>query len=344
MNENDSSSGLKKKEKFTKYEGGKIGIYYLKKIWNYYQELKKPNGDAEEIEWKYCNGVFNTLGVGIEPTIKYLLESNEFFEDFEKWLLQNGNISKLLIEQFNHLIDSEEDTGIELEEKVLDESDLEHWDENGYVIVKNAISKIDCKSTVDYIFDQIEADETDPKTWYQSHPLKKGIMLQLFKSPSLDKNRFSNKIKLAYQQLWNRKDIMVSMDRVSFNPPESESYQFPGPNLHWDVSLKRPIPFGLQGLLYLTDTDENQGAFTLIPGFHNIIDSWLDNLEKGKNPRDIGLLRQFKTKSIAAKAGDFIIWNNCLPHGSKPNRSLKPRIVQYINYQPLNLEIQSEWI
>ena len=330
--------------KSTKYNEGKIGIYFLKKIWSYHQELKKPTGNIEEVEWKYINGVFNTLGVGLEPTIKYLMESNGSFEDFEKWLHQNGEISNVMINHFNALIDNEDQIRIDEEDKVLDQSDLNKWDKDGYIIIKNAIPKVDCERTVDFIFEQIEADKTNPKTWYKSHPLKNGIMVQLFSSPALDKNRVSNKIKSAYQQLWNRKDLMVSMDRVSFNPPENEHYHFPGPNLHWDVSLKRPIPFGLQGLLYLTDTNENQGAFTLIPGFHKIIGSWLDNLGEGKNPRDKNLLDQFQTKSIAAEAGDFIIWNQCLPHGSSPNTSLNPRIVQYINYQPINLEIQSEWI
>jgi hypothetical protein len=55
--------------------------------------------------------------------------------------------------------------------------------------------------------------------------------------------------------------------------------------LHWDVSLARPIPFGLQGILYLADTAANQGAFTCVPGFHRKIDSWLENLPAGSDPR-----------------------------------------------------------
>lgn len=335
---------VEKEGKKAENKSGKIGIYYLEEIWNYLRGFRNSDGDKGEIEWKYINAVFNALGVGMEPTIQYLLHSNESFEDFENWLHRNGQISNLMIAHFNELMENENGNDCVAEDKVLSQSELNHFDEAGYVIIKNAVSKIDCERTTDFIFDQIEADKTNPKTWYKKHPLKKGIMVQLFSSPSLDKNRFSNKIKGAYQQLWKRNDLMVSMDRVSFNPPENESYQFPGPNLHWDVSLKRPIPFGLQGLLYLADTEENQGAFTLIPGFHKIIDGWLDKLNEGENPREINLMNQFQTKAIAAKAGDFIIWNQCLPHGSSPNRSLKPRVVQYINYQPINLEIQKEWI
>ncbi|WP_220472639.1 phytanoyl-CoA dioxygenase family protein [Spirosoma foliorum] len=47
--------------------------------------------------------------------------------------------------------------------------------------------------------------------------------------------------------------------------------------------------------------------------------------------------------SIAANAGDFIIWHQALPHGSSPNRSREPRFVQYINYAPSNIEVNPDW-
>tara|TARA_R110000744_G_scaffold119126_2_gene222294 strand:+ start:3235 stop:4242 length:1008 start_codon:yes stop_codon:yes gene_type:complete len=323
---------------------GKIGIYYLKLIWNYYEELKKNHKEIKKIDWKYMNGVFNALGLGTEPTIKYLMQSNNSFDQFESWILKNGRISKPIIEQFNAVVSSEKENHFIPEETVFNQSELEQWHQNGYIILKNAVPEIDCIKTVNLIYNTIEANSSEPDSWYKPHPLKNGIMIQLFNSPILESNRLSKKIQIAYQQLWNRKDLLVSMDRVSFNPPETRSYKFPGPKLHWDVSLKTPIPFGLQGLLYLSDTDENQGAFTVIPGFHKNIENWLKNLNDDENPRDINLLNDYKKKHIAAKAGDFIIWNQCLPHGSSPNTSDKPRIVQYINYQPIDLEYQAEWI
>ena len=330
--------------KFTKYDTGKIGIYYLVKIWNYYSELKNNVKNPEKVEWKYVNGVFNCLGVGIEPTIKYLMQYNNSFIEFEDWLLKNGRVSNLMVKHFNDLIDAENETETTQEENIFNQEELKEWDKQGYIILKNAIPKTDCQQTVDFIYDQIEASKSDPSTWYHQHPLKQGIMIQLFNSKLLDKNRFSKKIKLAYHQLWKRNDLMLSMDRVSFNPPENDEYHFPGPNLHWDMSLKKPIYFGLQGLLYLTDTKEDQGAFTLIPGFHNIIDGWLDSLKPDQNPRELILTKDFTSKPIAGDAGDFIIWNQSLPHGSSPNTSNSPRVVQYINYQPLNLPFQTEWI
>ncbi len=332
---------LTSKDLLTMKPKGRIGIYYLKEIWKYYHDQLHTDRRVQEIEWKYINAVFNTLGIGIEPTIQYIMNSSSF-DDFESWILKNGRVSQSSIDYFNAIVFKENDENPLPSEKVFSAKDLEKWENEGYVVLHDAIPKKDCQESIKYICHEIGADLHDKNTWYKPHSLKQGIMVQLFNSPQLEKNRLSRKIRLAFEQLWEKKNLLVSMDRVSFNPPETNSYHFPGPNLHWDTSLKQPIPFGVQGLLYLNDTKEDQGAFTVIPGFHNTIESWLKEIKT--HPREINLLDHFEEKPIAGKAGDLIIWNHCLPHGSRPNHADFPRIVQYINYQPLDLQCQSVWI
>lgn len=113
--------------------------------------------------------------------------------------------------------------------------------------------------------------------------------------------------------------------------------------MHWDVSLALPIPFGTQGILYLAHTAENQGAFTLVPGFQNRVEAWLRSLPPGTNPRQQDM-HALGSKPIAANAGDFIIWHQALPHGSSPNTSSLPRFVKYFNYTPPDPEIRKVWI
>jgi ectoine hydroxylase-related dioxygenase (phytanoyl-CoA dioxygenase family) len=168
-------------------------------------------------------------------------------------------------------------------------------------------------------------------------------MVQLFQHSLLDKNRNSPKIRKAYEQLWQRTDLWVNTDRVGFNPPETELYRFPGPHLHWDASIKQPMPFGTQGILYLADTAANQGAFTLVPGFQNRIADWLNGLPEGANPRQQDM-HALGAIPIAANAGDFILWHQALPHGSSPNTSALPRFVQYINYEPFGHHENAEWL
>jgi len=165
------------------------------------------------------------------------------------------------------------------------------------------------------------------ENWYK---VDGGFWVKMYHNEMLSKNRNSEKIKIAYQQLLKSNDIFCSHDRVSINPPETDSFSFNGPDLHWDVSLNLPMPFGLQGLLYLTDVKENGGAFSCVAGFHKKIESWLKEFEDESEAHNFDL-HTLGVKQISANAGDFIIWDDRLPHGASPNLSNTPRIVQYIN-------------
>ena len=329
-------------------EIGNLGVMHLKRYWQKCQ-LKNDGSlasDAFPEEWNIDIILLSALGLGLEQTLKEIYNSLKDFNDFENWVLSinNGELPKEKIEQLNRYIHNRENGIVEGEiEKVLDESDISFWNEYGYLIIRNVISGQDCEDTINAICDFIDIERDDPSTWYNNHPARQGIMVQLFQHPALEKNRLSEKIRKAYEQLWSRKDLWVNTDRVGFNPPETSFWKFPGPKMHWDVSLAMPIPFGLQGILYLANTASNQGAFTLVPGFHNKIESWLGSLPPSVNPRNEDIYA-LGTKPIEAKAGDFIIWHQALPHGSSPNSSELPRFVQYINYAPLDAEVNEVWI
>lgn len=329
-------------------EAGRLGVLHLKRYWEkHYLKTTKLSQETFPEEWKIDITLLAVLGLGLEQTLKYLYQHSPDFDEFENWVLQvnNGQLSASKINEFNEYILTRNSTykPATAGNDVLTAADIEFWNNNGYVIIREAVPLKDCESAIEAIRDFIGIDLNDPATWYQPHPARQGIMVQLFQHPALEKNRQSPKIRAAYEQLWNRKDLWVNTDRAGFNPPETKDWQFPGPHLHWDVSLQLPIPFGLQGILYLSDTKANQGAFTLVPGFQNRVEAWLSSLPAGANPRtqDIHALGSMP---VVANAGDFIIWHQALPHGSSPNTSSLPRIVQYINYAPLDIEIREKWI
>jgi ectoine hydroxylase-related dioxygenase (phytanoyl-CoA dioxygenase family) len=323
------------------YDTGKSGIYFIKHFWSRIKAQKDGlnTGDNFAKEWITVNAMLDALGLGVGQVFEYLYGHNNSFDEFEDWVLErNGNVlPQEKINQFHQYLRGEMvamDSPV-AEQDVLTADDLQFWDENGYVIIHDAISPAACMQTEALIWQHLGIDKNDPSTWYQQHDDKQGIMVQLFQHPLLKANRESKRIRKAYEQLWGTSDLWINTDRVGFNPPETEHWKFPGPHMHWDVSLTLPIPFGLQGILYLTDTAAEQGAFTLVPGFHRRIEEWIHSLPPGANPRteDIHALG---SKPLAGKAGDFIIWHHALPHGSRPNTTTIPRIVQYINMQPLN--------
>jgi hypothetical protein len=320
----------------TSQETGKLNVMYLKRYWHKHmlkRDGKLASGEFEN-EWQTDITLLNALGLGLEPTLKYLYNKEPAFDEFENWILATtGGLDQTKIDQFNKIIAGESFAGEPVQYEILTQADLDFWDQNGYIIIRNAVSKEDCDATIKALCDYIGIDRYNPATWYKHHPAQQGIMVQLFQHPALEQNRRSDKIRKAYEELWQRKDIWVNTDRVGFNPPETETYKFTGPRLHWDLKSFKSIAFGLQGILYLSDTAANQGAFTLVPGFQHKIDAWLAALPADVDPQKQNLYA-LGPKPIAANAGDFIIWHHALPHGSSPNTATVPRFVQYINYEP----------
>ncbi|MET3025690.1 phytanoyl-CoA dioxygenase family protein [Flavobacterium sp. UW10123] len=302
--------------------------------WNTLEQLWKrtvapQNADLNQTNWDNELKTLYQLGIAMEDALRFLYFEKPDYESFKDWI--NNRKHDVTLEP--------ED----LTEDVLSEEDLEYWNQNGYVIVKNAISKEDCKDTQKAIWEYLKMDPNKKESWYKRHENQKGLMLSFSDHETLNKNRFSPRVKKAYEQLYKTTKIYKTIDKVSFNPPETENFSFLGSPLHWDMSLKKPLTFGLQGLLYLTDCGPNDGAFHCVPGFHNQIDQWLDEVEPHEDARTKAL-QTLKAKPIVGDAGDFIIWHQALPHCATPNKGEKPRMVQYLTYLPDDYNATGEWI
>jgi len=181
---------------------GSLGIMHLKRYWG--KSIARKKGklahDALQEEWNTDITMLAALGLGLEQTIKYVFHSVESFETFEQWVLDvnDGKLVQQKIDEFNRSVISgvnvPDSTGITT---ILSADDINFWNENGYVIIRHAVPKEDCEATIDIICEHINIKKEDPTTWYNEHPAKQGIMVQLFQHPFLEKNRQSEKIKLA---------------------------------------------------------------------------------------------------------------------------------------------------
>lgn len=295
----------------------------LEGLWK--QSQNPMTGQAGTENWNSQIETLYRLGISMEDTLQYLHFNKPSFEEFKDWVNTNTKITHDNI----------------LKENVLTEADLQFWDENGYVIVRNAISKEHCEDTVQAIWDFLEMSPDDEASWYKNHEAQRGLMVTFSNHETLNRNRLSPRIRKAYEQLYQSTDIYKTIDKVSFNPPENGHYRFMGSALHWDTSLVIPIPFALQGLLYLTDCGPHDGAFHCVPGFHKRIESWLK--QAGDNPREKALAT-LQPVPIEANAGDFIIWDNRLPHCASANHGTTPRMVQYLTYLPTDYKAAEKWL
>ena len=151
-----------------------------------------------------------------------------------------------------------------------------------------------------------------------------GIMVEIYQHQALWNNRQYPRIHQAFSEIWGDEKLWVSFDRGSLNPPERDDYKFPGPHLHWDMSLDMPVRLKVQGVLYLTDTPGNQGAFTCIPGFHHKLEDWLSDLPEEADPRQAIKQKDADAVPVAGKAGGSGYLAQCPATREQPEQRRSP--------------------
>lgn len=329
-------------EAATLAEARSLGIEALRTYW----ASQCAPGTVAPLTQDVVKTLLAGLRLNVLETLRYLHHQKPTYEQFEAWVWsRNGSdLDDVLLDRLRRALAGEA-VGAEVGDldrvEGLSPDDLAHWDEHGYVILRNAIDADAAERAEAAIYDFLGMQRDDPASWYRES-LGHSIWVPLLRHPALVANRRASRIHKAHAQLWGRDDLWVTIDQVGFNPPERPNWPFPGPHLHWDTTLAEPHCLELQGILYLADVAEDQGAFSCVPGFHRTLKEWLRSVPVGANLHDHAR-RSLTMKPIAARRGDMIIWHHLLPHGSSPNRSQRPRVVQYMSLRPTRFAYTEEW-
>jgi hypothetical protein len=222
---------------------------------------------------------------------------------------------------------------------ILTDADRRFFDENGYVLVPGVIPVEDCEAVIDAVFTFLGMDRNDPTDWYRL-PLKPGGMIEIYQHQALWNTRQNPRMYELFTEIHGVRELRVTIDRAGFKPPYNPAhpeYDHPG-FTHWDVdTADLPSRFGVQGVLYLSDTDVDQGGFCCVPGFHRCLEEWIAEQPADRDPRRPDLSRLppgMRVTPIPAAAGSMILWNNRLAHGNGRNVSDRPRLSQYISMFP----------
>jgi len=223
-------------------------------------------------------------------------------------------------------------TDLRTADRVLSAEDRAFWEENGYVIIHDAVPQANLEAVIDDIWAFLGVDRNDPESWYGA-PISKAGMLEMYHTQSLWNNRQYPRIHQAFADIWQTEKLWVSFDRANMNPPARPDWDYQG-MVHWDVDTSQdPIPFFVQGVLYLADTSAEQGGFQCAAGFHRHFYEWVKTQPADRDPARPSL-DGLEVKTIPGKAGDLLIWHNLLPHGNSRNYSNSPRLAQYISMSP----------
>jgi len=226
--------------------------------------------------------------------------------------------------------------------RVLSEEDWDFWMHNGYIVIKNAISKEQAKATADFIWEFDEKDPNDSNTWYappraemQMKELTGTGMVEVYNNQHLWNNRQMERVYDAFVDVWGTEKLWVTIDRANLNFPLKPGVDKKG-FIHWDYDPETK-PQNVQGVLALADqTDENMGGFQCIPWLYRNYDTWKLSQPEDRDrfQPDISDLED-KIVKVKMEAGDLLIFNSTEPHGIRPNKSgNKVRIAQYISMMP----------
>lgn len=325
-------------------EPGALGILCLKRFWAQ-KTASRTGGNrhpSSADDLRAGNVLLAGLRLGVRETINFLMEGTPSFEEFEEWVLtkNGGAIEPARVARLNGALRGDAEFALEsiLPEPVLSRADLAFWDEHGYILVKQAAGVDSCRAAVEAILASAGMSMERPDSWY-----KGGLWIPLAHHPALWANRNSRRIHTVFAQIWGRSDLWINVDVCGVNPPLRPGYSFQGTPLHWDMTLAPPLRFGTQAILYLTDTAEDQGAFSCVPGFHRQLEAWLKGIPAGADPRTMAA-RELRAIPIAGGVGDLIIWHQALPHGATPNLGTSPRVVQYLNMFPSQYDVNATWL
>jgi len=328
----------------------RLTIPYLYQYWERKGPLSRTSTskpDVDNGQWDLDNTLLSGLGLNVLETVRFLhRQERAEFDAFEEWILEanGGAISEERLTRLRNALAGKlvaSPAGSLDDVQGLTEEELSFWDEHGYVVVHDAVDPNDRNAAAAAIYEFLDADPADPDSWY-GNKYGKTIWVPLLRHPAFLANRRAPRLVKAFAQLWGREDLWSTVDQGGLNPPEREGWAFPGPHVHWDMSIALPHCFGVHGILYLTDTEADQGAFSCIPGFHRTLESWLKELPPGVEPRT-AITNHPGFMPIAGRAGDLVLWHQALPHGSRPNRTAKPRVVQYITLRPTRWAYTPEW-
>ena len=207
--------------------------------------------------------------------------------------------------------------------------------ERGYVVVDHVVPTPFCEAVIAAVAAFLEVDPDDASSWRAAHG--HGIV-PLHHHQALWDVRQHPAVHAIFAELYGTPSLWVSIDRASFKPPARDESTRVN-HLHWDADPRQPREAaGFQGLVYLTDTKDDQGAFCCAPEIYRDLPNWLtahrEDTTDALARATPGALR------VGGKAGSLLIWSRLMPHSSARNEADQPRWIQYLTMSPAKGEEQ----
>jgi hypothetical protein len=274
-------------------------------------------------------------GLGKFETYHFIYNACSSIEDLEQWIisLKGENDVRASAAAFDRWVKGEAihtDRG-KSDGAILSDEQWQSWKDKGYIKVSGLVDTQLCDAVSRLICTQLGVDLSRPETWYNHHPAWHGLMVQLYQHEHIHAIKTLPSVLQLFTELYGTSHIIANTEKVSFNPPETDTWKFRHHKLHWDIDFRKPDPQYIQGLVYLNDVPENRGPLAVVPGFHHRFDDWIKTYPDPDDAQQ-AMQNTLAGTPIPGHKGDIVLWLQTLPHTATTNYSDLPRFVQYISF------------
>lgn len=220
---------------------------------------------------------------------------------------------------------------------MIGKADKSRFFQDGYLVIPEVVPAKLCDAVVQRIAAWMSLDPARPERWPSS--LGHGIV-PVHHAPPLWALRQHPPIYDLFATLYGIDDLWVSFDRVSFktptvNPGNLSTLAEP---IHWDGTPSVDGRDSIQGLVYLRDTAEDQGAFCCVPSRYKTLQTLLAEQPEAKQTLRPQGISDAELLTLAGSQGTVVLWHRNMPHSSTINRRTEPRWVQYVAMDPAGSE------
>lgn len=227
------------------------------------------------------------------------------------------------------------------EDPVIGEREREQFLDQGYLVVENVVPADLCERVVEAILGFTGVRLDDASTWYQPGFAGLGIV-PMHHHQALWDVRQHPAVYETFRELYGQDDLWVSMDRAGYKPPASEATSdWQRAPVHWDCDAWTFDALGMQGLVYLTDTSEDQGAFCCVPSIYRNLEAWREahaHDDDRRHPK----VDEGDIIPVSGGAGSLVVFHRLMPHTNGLNTSPRPRFAQYVTMSPADGEAERE--
>ncbi|HKI74922.1 MAG TPA: phytanoyl-CoA dioxygenase family protein [Pseudomonadales bacterium] len=216
-------------------------------------------------------------------------------------------------------------------------AEREKFLEEGYLVVPDVVPTSLCEQVVDAILEFTGVDMEDPATWHQERFAGLGIV-PIHQHQALWNVRQHPDVYAVFRTLYQRDDLWVTMDRAGYKPPAGEATRdWQRAAVHWDCDAWTFDGVGIQGLVYLTDTRADQGAFSCVPSIYRNLPAWRQAHANDADRRHPEVAEE-DIVAVPGSAGSLVVFHRLMPHTNGLNRADRPRFAQYVTMNPVGEE------